>query len=117
MSVERPFDIIIDDGSHISLDIVETFLLHWRHLRPGGLYVIEDLRPTYDDWVWPHFPHYPNEHFRRSHFLAMLDDLMKEIDLRDRREVQSFRSSGSRTSRVRNRQQDSSAYCLELFCR
>jgi hypothetical protein len=87
MSVECPFDIIIDDGSHISLDIVETFLLHWRCLRPGGFYVIEDLRPTYDDWIWPHFPHYPKERFSRSHFLAMLDDLMKEVDLRDRREI------------------------------
>jgi hypothetical protein len=41
------FDIIIDDGSHTSDDIVISFLNYFSKLRPGGLYVIEDLHASY----------------------------------------------------------------------
>lgn len=37
-------DIIIDDGSHKPEDQFETFKLAQQHLRPGGLYIIEDVR-------------------------------------------------------------------------
>jgi spermidine synthase len=38
-----PFDVIIDDGSHMSADIVAMFQRMWPFLNPGGWYVIEDL--------------------------------------------------------------------------
>ena len=41
------FDIIIDDGSHTSSDIVETFLHLFSHLKYAGLYVVEDLHCSY----------------------------------------------------------------------
>lgn len=41
------FDIIIDDGSHKSSDIVTSFKNLYKHLNPGGLYVIEDLHCSY----------------------------------------------------------------------
>lgn len=41
------FDLIIDDGSHRSSDIVRTFLLFFSGLAPGGLYVVEDLACSY----------------------------------------------------------------------
>ncbi|MEU5262322.1 class I SAM-dependent methyltransferase [Amycolatopsis sp. NPDC021455] len=45
-----PFDLILDDGSHISEHVIKTFgTLFARHLRPGGLYIIEDLCTSY----WP----------------------------------------------------------------
>ena len=37
------FDIIIDDGSHSSGDIIATFVRLFPTLKMGGLYVIEDL--------------------------------------------------------------------------
>ena len=37
------FDIIIDDGSHTSDDIMRAIDNWWKHLEPGGWYVIEDL--------------------------------------------------------------------------
>ena len=46
-----PFDIIIDDGSHINEHILTSFNTLFPHLRPGGFYVIEDLATTY----WPGF--------------------------------------------------------------
>ncbi|HMP01150.1 MAG TPA: class I SAM-dependent methyltransferase [Gemmatales bacterium] len=46
------FDIIIDDASHLGLATKATFdHLFDRHLRPGGLYVIEDWGTGYwEDW-------------------------------------------------------------------
>ncbi|MBM3206934.1 MAG: hypothetical protein FJZ43_04920, partial [Candidatus Staskawiczbacteria bacterium] len=41
------FDIIIDDGSHVSGDIIGTFLLYFPHLVEGGVFVIEDLHCSY----------------------------------------------------------------------
>eukprot|EP00966_Prymnesium_polylepis_P212279 4917263-Prymnesium_polylepis.1 len=38
------FDAIIDDGSHVNSDIMGTFTVLWPHLRPGGLYFLEDLQ-------------------------------------------------------------------------
>lgn len=46
-SVSPGFDIVIDDGSHRSRDIVKTFLHMYPLLAPGGLYVAEDLHCSY----------------------------------------------------------------------
>jgi len=43
------FDIIIDDGSHTSFDIVNNFCNYFDSLKLGGLYVIEDLHCSYWD--------------------------------------------------------------------
>lgn len=40
-------DIIIDDGSHQQEHIIETFKLLFPKLKPGGVYVIEDLQTSY----------------------------------------------------------------------
>jgi hypothetical protein len=36
-------DLIIDDGSHAALDQLATLDSTWPFLKPGGLYVIEDV--------------------------------------------------------------------------
>ena len=41
------FDLIIDDGSHTSGDIVRTFTLYFQHLAEGGMFVAEDLHCSY----------------------------------------------------------------------
>jgi uncharacterized coiled-coil protein SlyX len=41
------FDIIIDDGSHKSGDIVRSFARYFPHLSEGGIYVAEDLHSSY----------------------------------------------------------------------
>jgi len=43
----KSFDLIIDDGSHKSADIVKTFLLYFPMLREGGVFVVEDLHCSY----------------------------------------------------------------------
>jgi glycosyltransferase involved in cell wall biosynthesis len=41
------FDIIIDDGSHLAHDIVQSFLRYFSWLRPGGVYIAEDVHTMY----------------------------------------------------------------------
>lgn len=41
------FDIIIDDGSHLNSDIIKTFKLLFAKLKPGGIFLIEDLHTSY----------------------------------------------------------------------
>ncbi|RTM08644.1 MAG: glycosyltransferase [Hyphomicrobiales bacterium] len=41
------FDIIIDDGSHRSSDIVRTFARYFPRLVDGGTFVVEDLHASY----------------------------------------------------------------------
>lgn len=45
--VYGPFDIVIDDGSHIQSDILTTFKTLFPLLKPGGIYIIEDLETAY----------------------------------------------------------------------
>ncbi|MFM0078441.1 glycosyltransferase [Paraburkholderia sediminicola] len=47
VSQSANFDIIIDDGSHRSSDIVRSFSRYFSHLRHEGLYVAEDLHCSY----------------------------------------------------------------------
>ncbi|MEU6467429.1 class I SAM-dependent methyltransferase [Streptomyces sp. NPDC046976] len=46
-----PLDIVIDDGSHLNSDVLTSFRCLFPHLRPGGLYIIEDMQTSY----WPGF--------------------------------------------------------------
>lgn len=44
-----PFDLVIDDGSHILAHQLTTFFtLFPRHVKPGGIYAIEDAMAFYD---------------------------------------------------------------------
>ena len=45
------FDIIIDDGSHGSVDIVKAFCNYFNYLKDDGLFIIEDLHCSYwEEW-------------------------------------------------------------------
>ena len=41
------FDIIIDDGSHLSSDIIKSFALYFPHVIEGGIFIAEDLHCSY----------------------------------------------------------------------
>lgn len=41
------WNVIIDDGSHFSKDIIVTFNQMWQHMASKGLYCIEDLAVAY----------------------------------------------------------------------
>ncbi|RUY57908.1 glycosyltransferase [Mesorhizobium sp. M7A.F.Ca.CA.001.09.2.1] len=47
MSMSEKYDIIIDDGSHLSSDIIRSFARYFPHLSEGGMYIAEDLHCSY----------------------------------------------------------------------
>ena len=51
MELSGSFDLIIDDGSHRSRDIIATFVQFFPLLEPGGIYIVEDLHCSY----WPEY--------------------------------------------------------------
>lgn len=56
------YDVVIDDGSHMSNGIIPTFEALWPSVVSGGYYFIEDLRcsymPGYDVHGWPSQMHF-----------------------------------------------------------
>lgn len=46
-----PFDLVLDDGSHINAHQIKSFETLWPHLKNGGLYMVEDCHTSY----WPGF--------------------------------------------------------------
>ena len=52
-----PFDIVVDDASHISPLTIKSYQILFPRLKPGGIYVIEDLHVCdYDKYYLPHGP-------------------------------------------------------------
>lgn len=46
---DREYSLIVDDGSHESIDVINTFVNLFSKLAPGGTYVIEDMHTAF----WP----------------------------------------------------------------
>jgi SAM-dependent methyltransferase len=46
-AISPSFDIVIDDGSHQSDDIINSFLRYFSALKPGGVYIVEDTHTMY----------------------------------------------------------------------
>jgi hypothetical protein len=42
-----PWDVIVDDGSHVPEHMIYSLFSLWKTVSPGGLYVIEDLETNY----------------------------------------------------------------------
>jgi hypothetical protein len=42
-----PFDIVVDDGGHTMLQQVTSLAALWPYVRPGGVYIVEDLQCAY----------------------------------------------------------------------
>lgn len=76
------FDVVIDDASHLSQDIVEFFEHCWGWVKPGGLYIIEDLACTYSD----PYAEETNKRFNqkkrnnRIDIMDMMDKIMRRAD-------------------------------------
>ena len=44
-------DVIVDDGSHVSAHVILSFETLYPSLKPGGIYIVEDIGTSY----WPHY--------------------------------------------------------------
>lgn len=47
--LHREWDVIIDDGSHMTMDQQMTFVSLWPMVKKGGCYVLEDLHTSFID--------------------------------------------------------------------
>jgi hypothetical protein len=67
------FDIIIDDGSHISSHIINSFEILWKYLNHKGIYVVEDTQTSY----WSKYGGYDKVNPKRatSYFQYLTDGL------------------------------------------
>ena len=50
---ELPFDLIIDDGSHMSAHQHISLTTLWSKLAPGGTYIVEDVHSSCQSWPVP----------------------------------------------------------------
>lgn len=69
--ISKSFNLIIDDGSHTSADIVKSFCKYFPKLENDGIFIIEDLHCSY-------FPSYEgglNYEFSSIEFLKLLSDI------------------------------------------
>ena len=68
--LQTPFDVIIDDGLHTCEANVRFLTGSFEHVRPGGLYVIEDIRAIDLD----HWRFYIRDHQRQypRHEIALV---------------------------------------------
>lgn len=46
-AISSQFDIIIDDGSHNSSDCIKNLRNYYKYVKPGGVYILEDLHCSY----------------------------------------------------------------------
>ena len=84
MDTSTPFDIIIDDGSHRSSDMIKTFSLYFPYLAHGGLYIVEDIHCSY----WESFEGGLFSYFSAITFFKRLADMTN---------YENWIKSGSRT--------------------
>jgi len=67
------FDIIIDDGSHISKHIISSFNFLYPYLNEDGFYIIEDLQTSY-------IPRYGGSRLRLNKFNTSMNFLKRLAD-------------------------------------
>ncbi len=66
------FDIVIDDGSHVSTDIINSLIRYFPLVSPGGIYVIEDTHTLYS----PNFGGGLLNEFSAYHFFKKMIDVV-----------------------------------------
>jgi GT2 family glycosyltransferase len=66
------FDIVIDDGSHRSSDIIKTFVRYFPRVVDGGLFVAEDLHCSY----WQEFEGGLHNPYASMSFFKLLADVI-----------------------------------------
>lgn len=77
-----PFDLVIDDGSHVNEHVRTSFRTLFPYVRPGGLYVIEDLQTAY----FPDFGGSTGGVSRPDTSLGLVKGLIDDLHHREHRE-------------------------------
>ena len=80
ISKYKEFDIIIDDGSHQSEHIIASFETLAKHVRDGGLYIVEDVHACY----WKGFRGDSDSSNALSYFLGLAHSLNTQATRHER---------------------------------
>lgn len=80
------YDVIIDDGSHVSKDIIRAFLQFFPQLKPGGVFCVEDTHTLY----WDDFGGGLRNSDNAKEFFKDLTDVINEEHWRDETTIQEF---------------------------
>jgi hypothetical protein len=72
--ISSHFDLIIDDGSHFTSDIVKSFAKYFPLVKDKGLYIIEDLHASY----WNEYGGGLLYAFSAVQFLKLLIDILHQ---------------------------------------
>lgn len=67
-------DVIIDDGSHDQMDIINTFNITWRQLNMNGVYIVEDTHTAYN-------PEYAGGINSPLNFVSMVGRFVNDVNL------------------------------------
>lgn len=68
-----PFDMILDDGSHINEHVIFTFKELWDSIKPSGVYVVEDVCTSY-------FPHYGGGRYLKGSMMEYFKGITDEVN-------------------------------------
>ncbi|ORV12869.1 hypothetical protein AWB96_16000 [Mycobacteroides chelonae] len=95
-AVYGPFDVIIDDASHLSSKTIRSFELLFRHVTPGGIYAVEDTHASYHEHYYGSMEanEDPEKRRRDGEFTMMqfFQRLTDEVNYRGRTELDLFPS-------------------------
>ena len=84
VSKEGPFDIIIDDGSHLNAHQIFSFKHLFAHVKEGGIYVVEDAQTSY----WPEYGGKPVNQQSLSTAMGYFTELAKYLNYSEFRTVE-----------------------------
>lgn len=68
-----PIDVLIEDGGHTMTQQINTFEVLWPAVRPGGVFLLEDLHTSY-------WPRYGGGHKRPGTFIEYAKDLVDQVN-------------------------------------
>jgi predicted O-methyltransferase YrrM len=85
-------DILLDDGSHITKHQIKTYSYLYPCIKSGGLFIIEDLANSYEEWVndinlrdiWPGMIYNKSDDELKNYredFNTFINSVVKKLDL------------------------------------
>lgn len=86
LNIQPRFNIIIDDGSHTSSDIIKAFADYFPLLEDDGLYIVEDLHCSY----WERYQGGLKNEKSSMNFFKLIADILNKEHWIEEKDIDSF---------------------------